>query len=179
MYLLCIFSNKMAGNSKLKVPELLIGSTYFRIVFSSEILVTCLFRNGHWIYMYHITKNNFGRQMNDVIFPPNLQKMENKRHTIFCNEDQFSHAVKFEVNWIKNFKKVILEWHYFIPCLTGMNEWNWRAKSHHVNYLFLSNHVFQPLTLFRPGFFWSFPTGSPSVSPRLLKLRQCNLGDIW
>ena len=38
--------------------------------------------------------------------PPNLQKMENKRHTIFCNEE-LSRDVKFEVNWIKNKKNYI------------------------------------------------------------------------
>ena len=70
-----IFSNKMAGNSNFRSPQLLIQLRYFKCFFSFVILVLFAFKKCD--QLCHSSKNRFSRQIDDVILPPKKMKFRN------------------------------------------------------------------------------------------------------
>ena len=63
-----IFSNKMAGNSNFRSPQLLIQLRYLKRFFSFVILVLFAFKKCD--QLCHCSKNRFSHQIDDVILPP-------------------------------------------------------------------------------------------------------------
>ena len=80
-----IFSNKMAGNSNFRSPQLLIQLRYFKCFFSLVILV--LFAFNKFDQLCHSSKNRLSRQIDDVILPPKNMKFRNPNRPS-CKEER-------------------------------------------------------------------------------------------
>ena len=85
-----IFSNKMAGNSNFRSPQLLIQLRYFKCVFSLAILVLFAFKKCD--QLCHSSKNRLSRQIDDVILPPKEMKFRNPNPTSCRVERVLSHC---------------------------------------------------------------------------------------
>ena len=85
-----IFSNKMAGNSNFRSPQLLIQLRYFKCFFSLAILVLFAFKKCD--QLCHSSKNRLSRQIDDVILPPKEMKFRNPNRPSCREERVLSHC---------------------------------------------------------------------------------------
>ena len=85
-----IFSNKMAGNSNFRSPQLLIQLRYFKCFFSLAILVLFAFKKCD--QLCHSSKNRLSRQIDDVILPPKEMKFRNQNGPSCREERVLSHC---------------------------------------------------------------------------------------
>ena len=85
-----IFSNKMAGNSNFRSPQLLIQLRYFKCFFSLVILVLFAFKK--FDQLCQSSQNRLSRQIDDVILPPKKMKFRNPNRPSCREERVLSHC---------------------------------------------------------------------------------------